>query len=120
MPEAKTRLVAVSSKPAGPASARSRDARRPPWASRRGVGLLGLLAALLAAALWVQTLRVGEFESAVRGLTTELELERAELAAHERRLARVRASVRDLQAGLAGLSELVSPEAPAGDPPDSP
>ncbi len=82
--------------------------------------MLGLLAALLAAALVLQTLRAREFESAVRGLTAELELKRIELEAHERRLARVRASVRDLQAGLAGLSELVSPEAPAGDPPDAP
>ncbi len=120
MPEAKARLVAVSSEPAGPASTRSRDVRRPPWASRRGAGLLGLLAALLAVALVLQTLRVGEFESAVRGLTTELELKRAELEAHESRLARVRASVRELRAGLAGLSELVSPEAPTGAPPDAP
>ena len=120
MPEAKTRLVAVSSKPAGPGGARSRASRRPPWASRLGAGLLGLLAALLAAALVFQTLRVGKFESAVRGLTAELALKRAELEAHERRLARVRASVRELRAGLADLSELVGPEAPAGDPPDAP
>ncbi len=120
MPEAKARLVAVSSEPAGPANARSRDSRGPPWATRRGAGLLGLLAALLAAGLVLQTLRVGEFESAVRGLTTQLELKRAELEAHESRLARVRASVRDLQAGLSGLSELVSPEAPAGAPSDPP
>ncbi len=120
MPEAKARLVAVSSDPAGPAGDRSRDSRGPPWATRRGAGLLGLLAALLAAGLVLQTLRVGEFESAVRGLTAELELQGAGLEAHERRLARVRASVRDLQAGLAGLSELVSPEVPTGDPPETP
>ena len=120
MPAAKARLVAVSSKTAGPASAPSRESRLPPWATRRGASLLALLAALLAAGLVFQTLRVSEFETAIRGLTAELELSRAALEAHERRMALVRASVADLRAGLAGLSELVGPEAPAGDPPEAP
>ncbi len=115
MPEAKARLVAVSSKSAGPESAGSRESRPPSWATRRGAGLL-LLAALLAAGLAIQTLRIGEFQAAIRGLSAELAHSRAELQAQERRMALARASVGELQTRLADLSELLGPEAPAHDP----
>ncbi len=113
MPEAKARLVAVSSKSAGPESAGSRESRSPSWATRRGAGLLLLLAAVLAAGLLIQTLRIGEFQAAIRGLGAERASSRAELKAHEHRMALVRTSVGELQTRLAGLSELVSPEVPA-------
>jgi prophage DNA circulation protein len=112
--DAGPRLVAVPGEPETPGSDVPADAPAARGVSRRSVGVVVVIAALLGVALAVQSRRVGELGTQVEGLTIELQAAQAALAAHERRMVRVRASVDDLQARIANLSDLVDapPEAP--------
>ena len=114
------RLVAIAPEPEAPGSDAPTAAPAARGVSRRRVEVVVLIAALLGVALAVQTRRVGELGAQVEGLTIELQAAQAELAAHERRMVRVRTSVDDLQARIANLSDLVGapPEAPP--PPEIP
>ncbi len=122
MADPRSRLAAVAPVPEptgsdAPAAAPAPVARD---VSRRIFWVVGLLAALLCFALAVQSQRVSELGMRVEGLTVELRSARAELAAHERRRVRVRASVDDLQARIAALGDLIDAPSEATPPPESP
>ena len=122
MADPRSRLVAITPEPEPPGSEAPAAAPAPAarGVSRRIFGVAVLLAALLGVALAVQSQRVSELGMQVEGLTVELRAARAELAAHERRRARVRASVDDLQARIAALGDLVDAPPEATPPPESP
>lgn len=115
MADAKPRLVAVPPEP-GPHRGGEADAEPAPAernVRRRSLVLVLLLAVLLGIALAVQSQRAARLGAQIDGLTAELGAARAEIAAHERRMVRVRASVDDLEARISDLGELVNapPEA---------
>jgi uncharacterized coiled-coil protein SlyX len=116
------RLVATPPEPEPPGSDASAAASAPAAAgvSRRIVGVVVLVAVLLGVALAVQSQRVGELGAQVDGLTIELQAAQAALAAHERRMVRVRASVDDLQARMVDLGNLVNAPSAAPPPPETP
>ena len=122
MADPRSRLVAITPEPEPPGSDAPAAAPAPAarGVSRRIFGVAVLLAALLGVALAVQSQRVSELGMQVEGLTVELRAARTELAAHERRRVRVRASVDDLQARIAALGDLVDAPPEATPPPESP
>ena len=114
------RLVAIAPELEAPGSDAPSAAPATRGVSRRSVGVVVLIAALLGVALAVQSRRVGELGTQVEGLTIELQAARAALAAHETRMVRVRASVDDLQARIANLSDLLDAPSEAPPPPEIP
>ena len=123
MADPRPRLVATPPEPeplGSDASAASASAPAAAGVSRRIVGVVVLVAVLLGVALAVQSQRVGELGAQVDGLTIELQAAQAALAAHERRMVRVRASVDDLQARMADLGDLVNAPSAAPPPPETP
>ena len=121
MADPRPRLVATPPEPEPLASdAFAASAPAAAGVSRRIVGVVVLVAVLLGVALAVQSQRVGELGAQVDGLTIELQAAQAALAAHERRMVRVRASVDDLQARMADLGDLVNAPSAAPPPPETP
>jgi cell division protein FtsB len=120
--DAKPRLVAV---PPEPGSHRGGEAAAEPAPTerkvrRRSLVLVLLLAVLLGIALAVQSQRAARLGAQIDGLTAELGAARAEIAAHERRMVRVRASVDDLEARISDLGELVDAPPEVSSPPETP
>jgi len=110
------------SAPAGGPRVVTRGPEAPPGTSRSrsrlpAAGFAVLLLGLLAALLWggYETRRAIGLQGRVEALSGELVRARAEVAAHERHLAAIRASVADLQERVGALADLArrDPGAPA-------